>query len=263
MHAVSGEIDLSGPRGGGWTARFVEALALLVDHVDHATFAVIGGLAVMCRLPGGAYRATDDIDTAAERGAGEEHSHLYVLTNTPRPMRGIAARIDCIEVGDTAASDLHSDDMPDDPSARAFVLAHRWAFDTATSLALSATLEDGSSVAATVRVASPAALVAMKLVSAPGRPGAQAGKRASDLADLFSLTSYPDLARAIAVQLAAAPHGLGGWCADRLGVEFVDGATRSARAIEMAGLPVVVTPGDLDDVGSRLATAIREEMGGR
>lgn len=74
--AVSGDVDLSGPGRGGWPARFVDALATLVEEVDPASFAVIGGLGVMCRLPGGAYRATEDIDTAAERVSGEEHSRI-------------------------------------------------------------------------------------------------------------------------------------------------------------------------------------------
>jgi hypothetical protein len=64
---VSGDlVVLDGPVAGGWAARFIETLKSIVDQIGPEGFALIGGLAVMTRL-GGAYRATDDIDTATVR----------------------------------------------------------------------------------------------------------------------------------------------------------------------------------------------------
>ena len=89
------------------------------------------------------------------------------------------------------ASDIPLDRLPEAEPDRIFVLAHRWALDTAEDLTLIAQ-EDGE-VAAQVRCrfATPASLVAMKLQSAPKRRAARAHKAGGDYLDLFRLASHP------------------------------------------------------------------------
>ena len=192
---MSGDlVVLDGPVAGGWAARFVEALKSIVDQIGPESFALIGGLAVMTRL-GGAYRATDDIDTATEQTSDERHSPLFVLTHDAaglaKPLPG-GGRVDCIEVG-TAAVDLHPADLPGDPNERAFCVAHRWAFDDAELVTLSANTAVDRRVEVQCRVATPAALVAMKLVAIPRRKGVRLEKRSTDLADLFSLLTVGNI----------------------------------------------------------------------
>lgn len=252
---MSGDVvALDGPVAGGWASRFIEALRSIVDEIGHEGFALIGGLAVMTRL-GGAYRATDDIDTATEQMDDEPHSRLFILTHDaaglPRPLPG-GGKVDCIEVGNVAASDLDPGDLPEDASERAFCVAHRWAFDGARSVVLSANAAVDRRIEARCRVATPAALVAMKLVAIPRRRGVRPEKRSTDLADLFSFLTVGNV-RQIADDLRLSPHGLGDWCAQEIRALMVGDATRSTQAIVEGGLPVRVEPGDVARAGKRFA----------
>lgn len=249
---MSGDVViLDGPVAGGWASRFIEALESIVDQVGSESFALIGGLAVMTRL-GGAYRATDDIDTATEQMSDEPHSRLFVLTHDAaglaKPLPG-GGKVDCIEVGGVAAIDLDPADLPEDANERAFCVAHRWAFDGARPVILSANAVDRR-VEVQCRVATPAALVAMKLVAIPRRRGVRPEKRSTDLADLFSLLTVGNV-RQIADDLRQSPHGLGDWCAQEIRTLMVGDATRSAQAITKGGLPERVEPADVARAGQR------------
>jgi hypothetical protein len=50
-------------------------------------------------------------------------------------------KIDHIDVSDTPAADMAAADLPDDEWDRAFVLAHRWALDSATAVSIGAVRE--------------------------------------------------------------------------------------------------------------------------
>jgi len=175
---VSGEIlFIDGP--GGSASRLVRALRGLADEVPPSEFALIGGLAVMTRL-GRVHRATDDLDAAAHSVDGGP-SRLSVLVGGGESGQGRRSiegvKVDCIDVGSSRAVDLDPGDLPDDEFDRAFLLAHRWALDSATEAVLSAVSEQRVPVAtAMCRVAIPAALVAMKLQSAPRRRAERAHK---------------------------------------------------------------------------------------
>lgn len=129
---MSGEVRLLDENGE--TRRLLLALETLVASVSPEHFALIGGLAVMARL-GQAHRGTQDIDTAVDR-SGALPSELDVAVDaaasTEEERTGRRVKVDSIEVGGTPALDLDPDDLPGEEFTRAFVLSHRWTFDTAS-----------------------------------------------------------------------------------------------------------------------------------
>ena len=135
-----------------------------------------------------------------------------------RSVEGV--KVDCIDVGSIPASDLDPGALPDDEFDRAFLLAHRWALDYATEASLTVISEQRVPIAtATCLVATPAALVAMKLQSAPRRRAERAHKGPNDYGDLYALLLQPEIfddmceacggARAIRVEMAIASRPSG------------------------------------------------------
>jgi hypothetical protein len=141
------------------------------------------------------------------------------------------------------AVDLDPRHLPNDEFDRAFLLAHRWALDSASAADLTVLSEQRVAVAtATCRVATPAALVAMKLQSAPRRRAERAHKGPNDYGDLYSLLLQPESLNPIVADLPNAPHELGQWCAERIRLEFVTEASRPARASERRHLQIHLPP---------------------
>ena len=249
--SVSGEVRLLDENGE--TRRLLLALERLVASVSPEHFALIGGLAVMARL-GQAHRGTQDIDTAVDQ-EGVIPSELDVVvdavSSTEEGRTERRVKVDSIEVGGTPAVDLDPDDLPGKEFPRAFVLSHRWAFDTASELTLRCLGRQGPDTVVTCRVATPAALVAMKLQSAPRRPPARVQKAANDYLDLALLLSNLVLLPQIVAGLAQSPHGLGGWCAERILNDFVDDAARVSSRIHQGPTSRRVTPDELSQIGRR------------
>jgi hypothetical protein len=159
---VSGDFRLA----NSGMAQLVTSLAALAEVVPMDEFAVIGGLAVLARLQG-AHRVTYDLDTVATQHGDELTAVETVISTDGVNGLLLGTKIDCIAVGDVPATDISPDLLPEGEADRIFVLAHRWALDTAEELTLVAE-EDGAMVAeARCRIATPASLVAMKLQSAP------------------------------------------------------------------------------------------------
>lgn len=248
---MSGEVRLLDENGE--TRRLLLALEALVASVSPEHFALIGGLAVMARL-GQAHRGTQDIDTAVDQ-EGVIPSELDVVVDATAPADEEPVRrsvkVDSIEVGGTPAVDLNRDDLPDEEFPRAFVLSHRWAFDTASELTLRGVQRQAPDTIATCRVATPAALVAMKLQSAPRRPPARVQKAANDYLDLALLLSNLVLLPQIIAGLAESPHGLGSWCAERIRNDLVDDAARVSSRIHQSPTSRRVTPDELSQIGRR------------
>jgi hypothetical protein len=148
----------------------------------------------------------------------------------------LGTKVECIAVGDVPASDIAPDLLPEGEADRIFVLAHRWALDTAEDLTLIA--EEGGEVVAEARcrIATPASLVAMKLQSAPKRRAARAEKAGGDYLDLFRLTSHPDMTRSISEALREAPHDLVSWCQREIRRCMVDEADRTVGTIVRSGV---------------------------
>jgi hypothetical protein len=186
----------------------------------------------MTRL-GRVHRATDDLDAAAQSVA-DGPSRLSILVGGGESGRGSrtveGVKVNCIDVGPTMAVDLDPRHLPNDEFDRAFLLAHRWALDSACAADLTVLSEQRVPVAtATCRVATPAAVVAMKLQSAPRRRAERAHKGPNDYGDLYSLLLQPESLNDIVADLPNAPHELGQWCAERIRLEFVTEASRTAH----------------------------------
>jgi len=248
---------------GGSITRLVDALANVVGAAGGPA-ALIGGLAVLARL-GGAYRVTNDVDAVSEPGAlavvlaqrGEAIGSSWTV-------RGV--KIDVVEVDTTPAERLQPAELPEDEADRMFVLAHQWALDTSTRLELVACDERLRRLAsASCLVATPAALVAMKVQSAPRRSAAGRYKGASDYADVHRLLTHPGLLSPVAAALAAAPHDLGKWVAAELERRFVGDAERVAGTIRAnLSLPTgnEIVPGDLRETGARFVAEFRRASSG-
>jgi hypothetical protein len=178
---VSGEVQLLDENGE--TSQLVLALEELVGSVSLEHFALIGGLAVMARL-GRTHRGTQDIDTAVDQEGTMPTSIAVVIEDagsTEGGPRRQQVGVDSIEVGSTPAIDLQPVDLPEEEFSRAFILSHRWAFDSASQMRFRCDQRRGRTAIVACRVATPAALVAMKLQSAPRRPPARAQKAAQRL----------------------------------------------------------------------------------
>jgi hypothetical protein len=218
--------------------RLVRSLAVVTNQVPLDDFAVIGGLAVMVRLES-AHRATDDLDTVASQHGDEPTAVDVVVAADPDALEG--TKVDCIAVGDTPAVDLSPGDLPEDELDRAFILAHRWALDTADTIVVHAE-NDSTEATVSCRFASPASLVAMKLQSAPRRRAQRAHKAGGDLFDIFRLVSHPSLTRPMATALHHAPHDLGDWCATGIRRFLLDEAEKTAAVIARSGVAGTAPP---------------------
>ncbi len=195
-------------------------------------------------LPGsrGAHRVTYDLDTVATQHGDELTAVETVISTDGVDGLLLGTKIDRIAVGDVPASDIPAELLPEGEADRIFVLAHRWALDTAEDLTLIA--EESGEVVAEVRcrIATPGSLVAMKLQSAPKRRAARAEKAGGDYLDLFRLTSHPDMTRTIAEALRQAPHDLGSWCQEEIERCMVDEADRTVGTIVRSGVGESNTP---------------------
>lgn len=245
---MSGErIVLTGD-AHGTAARLVQAVARLAG-LDLGPYALVGGLAVMCRLAA-VHRVTHDVDTVVEStapsaveviasmaGAVNESNHNRVVVE--------GVKVDVIDTASLRHEDLVGLDVAD----QLFVVSHRWALDTATETELVAGPANAS-----IRVATSAALVAMKSGAVLGGRLREPSKMASDLFDLYRLAVEYERTGAISDALASAPLGLGPLVAYGLRTVVLDQPERAVRRL-LAGGPEIaaVTAGDLVDVLGPLA----------
>jgi len=141
----------------GRIGALIETVHKITSHVD-TPHALIGGLAVMARL-GERHRATVDVDAVYLGGDGVDDLRAILVAegavSTGSHLSYGGVTIDPIEVGDIVDGEL-----PDDPVQRSFVLAHKWALDSATPVRLEVVSSVHSAIAPT---ASTPALLAMKL----------------------------------------------------------------------------------------------------
>jgi len=120
-------------------ARLVGAIPVIAEQSGRAVV-LVGGLAVMCRLPS-PYRVTTDLDTVDRRGTADipQLQLLMSAGATPSGPAGVLVRtprgdvqVDVLEV-----TDAELDDLPADPTDRLHVLSHAWAAATASAVTLS------------------------------------------------------------------------------------------------------------------------------
>jgi hypothetical protein len=261
---VSGEQIFLVDGADGRVSDLVRAAALVVEHAG-LPVAVIGGLAVTCRLAV-AHRITQDVDLVAETpvdlvaepgsvadnliGAGV--ARAVTDTSSIRLFIG-DTKVEIIEterLNPTEAADIEPE------RSRMFVLAHRWALETATVVTISVT---DTEVQGIVPVATPAALVTMKLHSIQDR--SQDRKRASDAWDLFRLLQTHNAAGEITAAIAHGPPGLAPIAATALDRIFRTDVTRTRRWIHGYGEPAwtrLMTDDTLADLATEFIEGLTE-----
>jgi hypothetical protein len=252
---VSGEIP-SVTLIGEEASRLVVALKRLAAPAA-PPFTLVGGLAVLSRLAR-PYRVTTDLDAVT---LGPERDDFLEVIVGPGVRPGGATErnrlyIDDVKVDFIPTGELDRegfDLLPEKPAL--FALAHYWAMTTSTSLSIS----DDAGVTATCRVATPAAIVAMKLHALQDRRGERPEKIASDCRDLYLLLEAFDRDGSVGAAIAAAPSPLSSLVENAVQRELVDGAVRLGRSVMVysrsAGQPPVAD--DLTFVGERLIASLQ------
>lgn len=218
----------------GPLVRLLQGLAA-VEQAGLGAHALIGGVAVMIRLAG-QHRATADLDEVV---APTDPSAQVLLGAPPGTVQRVMLpgelKVDVIEVGETPLGDLEPSELPVDPVERLFLLAHDNALRSAQLVQLSVRDSSGNLLLEmAASVATPAALFATKLQSAPSRTGMSAPKRGSDLLDALLLLERYGQAE-VSARLRAGPHDLAA-LVSALTLQLLDvEALRSLRWIREAG----------------------------
>lgn len=237
---------------------FVDALGRL-GREGMPRSAVVGGVAVMCRLAT-AHRPTADIDAVVRDDAVPSAAEMLVAQGATRTTTGVdlgGVRIDLLEVGDVPTPA----DLPDDQLDRAFVTGHAWALATAEPVnVIARSMRGGTLASAEVDLATPASLVAMKLHAIRKRREARLVKRGSDAYDIYRLLALLDADGSIGVVLRQAPAGLGEWCASEVEAHFTVDAERTLLWIgnALASGTVFVVADDLRAVGAAFVLGVRD-----
>jgi hypothetical protein len=249
---VSGEVVLVAP-ADSLTARLVRSLDRLPSEgLDD--FCVIGGLAVLCRV-GALFRATSDIDTIVDDDA-PAIAALRTRPGTQPTTNGVSIDgtvIDIIEIGPIDDPDA----LPDAPDDRLFLLAHRRAYDTATTITVEV-IDPGTRLKverAQVAMATRGALVAMKLQSYPRRRGPNIAKQGSDMQDLIALLADPSDDEEVGRSIASAPYGMGVLCADVARRQLIEDAEVAAGRLRRY-TSGEIEPAAVRSIGKRLVAAI-------
>jgi hypothetical protein len=217
-------------RGNADTPKLVRT-ALTVVAADVGRVAVVGGVAVTCRLRH-AHRATTDVDTVAD---DRLPSVLEVLGELPGarsvPHQGDRVEIDGVVVDVIATAPFDDVDV-EDSLDELFVRAHRFALESAEPVRL--VLDAPERVEGVLPLATAAGLVATKLGGLQGR-SRPAPKQATDGYDLFRLLDALDEDGAVAAAVVAGGEPLRRAVRHAAERALLRGATDVARAIRIYG----------------------------
>ena len=233
---------------GSVMVKLVGAIPRLQELLERPV--IVGGLAVMTRL-GNAYRVTQDLDALRRRLEGGA-SGLEVLRAAGAkdinevgglvPTERGDVRIDVLEA---RHNDLDRDFT--DPTDRLEAMAHQWALDTATPVAIVATNIDASSprgdagsiideTRAVALVARPGPLIAMKLKASIDR---MTVKEATDLLDVVRLVTDPATAGLVMAEFGEADPQLVEDVATHVRLKFRTNVLRTRRIIRDLGQTAV------------------------
>ncbi|MGH9918252.1 MAG: nucleotidyl transferase AbiEii/AbiGii toxin family protein [Nitrososphaerales archaeon] len=239
---MSGEPILLFDTADGSVSALIRASDLVVAHAG-LRVAVIGGLAVTCRLAA-AHRPTQDVDVVAESASAVEVAGSR--TAAENLIKAGVAALDSgstsirLYVGPTTVEIIETEHIgPSDSAnveperARLFVLSHRWGLESASDVVISVV---GNDVRTTVPVATSAALVAMKLHSIQSR--IEDRKRASDAWDIFGLLEAHNASGEIGAAIVAGPEGLGSLVTSAIDRVFRTDVTRTRRWVQGYGEPL-------------------------
>jgi hypothetical protein len=241
-----------------------DAMACIIAGIAEATAVieqppvVVGGLAVLARLSH-PYRATIDLDVVdrlrgrvpqleilrAARGAEAVEPSAVLL-----PTRFGPVKIDVLEV-----RQIELDQPSDDPGDRLHALAHAWANDTATELAIEVLLSDHTNVCVTTLVAEPGPLIAMKLQAVMNRSSAKQG---TDLLDIVRLMTDGQTRPTALAQIAAVADVVAEDMKLHVDLWFVERRRQSLAWIRNTGTDDVMTD-DLEFVAELLTEALQRQ----
>jgi hypothetical protein len=239
--------------GVGATGGLVRTAATLFGTPGFAPAALVGGLAVTCQLAT-VHRATNDVDTVADGDRPGDLALEYLGDSDAGAGR---IEIEGVTVDVMATHPIDERDLPDDELARLFVVSHRWALETATSLAVDVVAGGQIIESASLQVATVPALVACKLHAIADRRDARAAKRESDALDLVRLVGEVVREPAHAESLRAAPHDLAALASTQISRWFVDDALRTSRLARLAGAEL--EPADIEALGQRWRSTVGAE----
>ncbi len=159
-----------------------------------------------------------------------------------------------VEIIETSPIEDHDAAEVEPERARLFVLAHRWGFDSAEELTIGVA---ETSFRVTLPVATPAALVAMKLHAFEDRQDAR--KQASDAWDIYRLLETHNQGGRMAGGFADAPAGLTALVGAAVQRVFVENPTRTRNRVRDYGQPQwagILTEDVMRDLGHELAEAL-------
>lgn len=235
---------------GGAAADLLAAVARL----EGRDFALVGGLAVMIRLNGN-HRVTNDLDSVFNNSSSDDTTTILVsagiATDDDAPQRVLidGTKLDVI---DTEPLPPNAADLPDEPKDRLFVCAHRWAYESAQPVTVAT-----DTTRATIRVATPAALVACKSHALRFATSQRRSlKRPSDLYDTYRLARQH--ADQVTTGLVGAPWGLGGQVFAALDGDLTD-LPQATATIRSSPSPAIsaTDPDDFEDVITGLLAGLR------
>lgn len=173
---MSGERIVLAGGGDGSAALLVRATARLAA-VDLGLYALIGGLAVMCRLAA-VHRATQDVDAVTETTAPTAVEVIASSIGTLDPSNPNRVLVDGVKIDVIDTESFQDEDLAGiDLNDRLFIVSHRWALDTATETEIVA-----GDASASIRVATPPALVA--IVDEEEDGGSVEGSSEADVVEL-------------------------------------------------------------------------------
>ena len=244
---------------GAAVAQMVRA-AERAQGVPQLRLAIIGGLAVACRL-GHVHRATGDVDAVVDEVVGlaaDSGAQLLVTAGIAEADPG--DRQHRVFIDGTKLEIIDTHELPADVSdiaalERLFVLGHRWALDSAEPMRVVVAASD---VDAVLPIAMPAALVATKLHAFCDRQ--QDEKRASDAYDIYRLLETCDGDGLVADAMNSGPPGLAEVVREVAGERLVGGAVRVVRYLKAYGDPAwpEITTDDLRRVVGSFTARLRD-----
>jgi hypothetical protein len=149
---------------GDHLVRYTSALQQL-SEIALGRHAVMGKFAVMVR-PATAHRVTDDLDSVTWSADGTPDAPIAVLLEHGATRSRNGVDLGEVHIDLIAVSDYEPAQLPAAVDDAMFVIAHSYGPASATMLTIEARDADGNlATGATARVATPAALVAMKTAS--------------------------------------------------------------------------------------------------
>lgn len=237
----------------------VEALGALGDAV-----VVIGGMAteLQLRLRSVEHRPTGDLDSLSldRQTCGDRLTGLGAdAVGESWQVRRSGLTVDVIEVDPTT----DTSGLGDDDDLDWWMITHQWALGQVDEITIGVTGPGGTLAhpPITARVASPAALVAMKSASVPLRRSTTPHKRGSDFYDILQLVTFArdDVVGRLRSARPVLRHGVG----RRLGRWYREPATlRELLTAVPATLPRPEAA-DLDVVADLADRLLEEDPDGR